>query len=349
MAEASPKAPSVQVKIKEPVTNAEFISVVIERDMYQPDMAAITLSNKNDIFSGKYQVGDPCEVTFGGSGPPVFIGEIVGFEGLYKGGETTRLTIRAMNRMHRLLRKRESITYKEMNDQEMITKALEGSELSLEFQHEKAITYPLVYRHNLTALEFIRMRAARIGCSVWCVDKTLYVKEPDFSQVGPVKLSADKDGNLRTFTPRLNSSTVTKKVTVNGWDPEKKELITGTATQTKSSLNSKDCCEAADKLKTEETFTVDLPITTKEEADVLAKARLRDLNMQYLTGEAEMNGSHEVEMGTVCEVTANAQDPKDPFNGKYYIVGITQRHTLPKSKEGGQATVLKLARDGEGA
>ena len=348
MATASPTQPVVQVKIKEPVAQSEFISVVIERDMFQPDMAAITLSNKNDIFSGKYKVGDPCEVSFGQGGKPVFIGEIVGFEGLYKGGETTRLTIRAMNRMHRLLRKRESTTYKEMNDQEMITKALENSGLTLEFEHKKAIKYDLVYRHNLTALEFIRMRAARIGCYVWCVDKTLHVKEPDFSKMGSIELSADQSGNLRTFTPRLNSATATKKVTVQGWDPEKKEIITGTATQTKSALNSKDCVEASGELKTEETFTVDLPIMTKEEADVLATARLRDLNMQYLTGEAEMFGTHEAELGTVCKVTANAQDPKDPFNGKYYIVGITQRHTLPKTPEGGQMTILKLARDGEG-
>ncbi|HEY5933321.1 MAG TPA: contractile injection system protein, VgrG/Pvc8 family [Kofleriaceae bacterium] len=346
MASASP---NIDIVLKgEEVKDSEFISVVVERDMFQPDIAAITLSNKNDIFSGKYKIGDPCEVKFGTGGPPVFAGEIIGFEGLYKGGETTRLTIRAANRMHRLLRKRESITYKEMNDQEMITKALEGSELSLEFEHKKPIKYDLVYRHNLTALEFIRMRAARIGCYVWCVDKTLHVKEPDFSKAGPIKLSADKDGNLRTFMPRLNSATVTKKVTVQGWDPEKKEKITGSADQKPSGLGSRDCV-AASTLKMEENFTVDLPIATKEEADVLAAARLRDLNMQYVTGEAEMNGSHEAELGTVCEITANASDPADAFNGKYYIVGITHRHTNPKSKDGGQISILKVARDGEGA
>lgn len=61
-----------------------------------------------------------------------------------------------------------------------------------------------------------------------------------------------------------------------------------------------------------------------------------------------MHGSYEVDLGQVIEIEANAQKKEDPFNGKYYIVGITHRHTLPKSKEGGQVTILKLARDGEG-
>ena len=349
MAEAVPANPNTDIVIAgKEIADSEFISYVVERDMFQPDMATIVISNKNDIHSNKWTPGTPVEVRIG-PGMAIYKGELVGIEGSYKGGDTTRMVVRAMNKMHRLLRKRASMTFKDMSDQEMIQKVLQDANcgLTLEFKHDKSIKYPLVYQHNLNALEFIRMRAARIGCYVWCVDTKLYVKEPDFSQVGPIKVSADKDGNLRTFTPRLNTSTAVKKVTVHSWDPEKKELITGTATQTKSSLATKDCVD--NDLAADETFNVDMPLATKEEADVLAKARLRELNMQYLTGEAEINSSYEADIGTVCEITANAQDPKDPFNGKYYIVGITHRHTQTKNQEGGQTTILKLARDGEGA
>jgi len=345
-------APNVEIflggdSVKDKVNAGDFISYAIERDMFQADMATITLSNKNDIYAGKYDVGAPVVVKIG-QGDSIFKGEVVGFEGLYKGGETTKLTIRAMNRMHRMLRSRGSKAFKDQSDQQILEELCKKAQLTLEFKHEKPITYKTVYQHNLSDLEFARMRAARIGCYMWCVDTKLFVKEPDFSQIISPSWSVDKGGNLRTFSPRLSSASVVKKVTVKGHDPEKKELIIGSAEQSKSSLAGKDCVDACAEFKPDETFVVDLPIWTKEEADVLAKARLRDLNMQYITAEAEIASNVDVDLGKVVEIEANAQQKDDPFNGKYYIVGMTHRHTMPKAKEGGQVTILRLARDGQG-
>ena len=52
-------APSVTVTIDgEPVKESNFISYVVERDMYQPDMAAVVLSNQNDIYVPGLKVED---------------------------------------------------------------------------------------------------------------------------------------------------------------------------------------------------------------------------------------------------------------------------------------------------
>ena len=45
------------------------------------------------------------------------------------------------------------------------------------------------------------------------------------------------------------------------------------------------------------------------------------------------------------EIQANANESSDPFNGDYYVAGITHRHTMPKSKEGGFVTIVKFMRD----
>jgi hypothetical protein len=70
----------------------------------------------------------------------------------------------------------------------------------------------------------------------------------------------------------------------------------------------------------------------------------------FITGEAECAGNADCDLGTVVEITANAH-PKsgadDPFNGKYYVMGLTHRHTLPKGPDGGFVTILKLARDAQ--
>lgn len=341
-------APNVDVVIDgKEVPDSDFISYVVERDMYQPDMAAVVLSNQNDIYGSKWKIGATVEVKVGKDSKSIFKGEIVNFEGIYRGGEPTRLLVRAMNKMHRLKRLRKSLTFTEKSDQQILSQIVQDAGLTLDWKHEKSITYKHVYQHNLSGLEFLRMRAARLGCHVWCVDTKIMVKEPDFSATSGVKLSVDKGGNLRSFTPRISSANVVKKVTVKGWNPETKELITGTADAQSSPLGSQDAVAACGDHGKEETFTVDQPIWSKEEADALAKARLRDLNLTFITGEAEMAGDPNVEIGTVIEIEANAMSADDPFNGKYYVMGVTHRHTMPKGKDGGFATIAKLARDAQ--
>jgi len=247
--------------------------------------------------------------------------------------------------MHRLLRIRKSLTFTDKTDQQIVSQVANDAGLSVEWKHEKSITYKHVYQHNLSGLEFIRTRAARMGCHVWCEDTKLYVKEPDLGQTSSVKLSVDKEGNLRAFTPRISSASVVKKVTVKGWNPETKELITGEAQAQNSPLGSQNAVAACGDLGNEENFTVDHPIWSKEEADAIAKARLRDANLTFITGEAEMKGDPNVEMGKSIEIEANAMDGGDPFNGKYYVAGVTHRHTMPKSKDGGYVTIIKFMRD----
>lgn len=339
-------APNVDILLNgDEIPDADFISYVVERDMFQPDMAAVVLSNQNDIYSPKIKIGDSLEIKVGNPPKSIYKGEIIGAEGTYKGGQTTRLTLRAMNKMHRLLRMRKSLTFTEKSDQQILSQVAGDAGLSLEWKHEKSITYKHVYQHNLTDLEFIRTRAARMGCHVWCEDTKLYVKEPDLGQKSGVKLSVDKEGTLRAFSPRISSAAIVKKVTVKGWNPETKELITGEAQAQNSPLGSQNAVAACGDLGKEETFTVDHPIWSKEEADALAKARLRDLNLTFITGEAEMKGTADVEMGKSIEIEANAMDGADPFNGNYFVTGITHRHTMPKGKDGGFVTIAKFMRD----
>lgn len=345
----SAAAPNVDILINgTEVSDSDFVSYVVERDMFQPDMAAIVLSNKNDIHSGKYRIGDPIEVKVGSSAKSIYQGEIVGLEGSYKGGDTTKLLIRAVNKMHRLLRGRKSATFADQSDKDIVQKICGEVGLELEWA-APAIRYKHVYQHNQTNLEFVRTRAARLGAHVWCVGTKLFVKEPDTSRTSGIKLSVDKDGNLRAFTPRMSAASVVKKVTVKGWNPETKELITGESAALATSLGSVDANAACAGFGAEQTFTVDHPIWSAEEANALAKARVRDLNLTFITGEAECAGNADVDLGQVVEIKANELKSDDPFNGKYYVMGITHRHTMPKSAEGGFVTILKLARDAQGA
>lgn len=341
-------APNVDIVIggKEASDN-HFISYTVDRDMFQPDMASIVLANQDDVYSQK-AVGASIEIRVGNNSTPIYKGEIIGLEPLYKGGEKGKILIRAMNNIHKLLRKRKSVTYTDKTDQQILQQVVGGSGLSLEWKHETTITYKHVYQHNQTDMEFLRTRAARMGCHVWCVDKTVYVKQPDL-QSGPIAdLKVDgtsKNSELRSFSPRMSSHAVINKVTVKGWNPETKELISGDATVSGSKLGSSTSVAGSGDLGGEESFTVDHPIWSAEEAKALAKAKLQDASLTYMTGEAEVRGSATFDLGKVVNVTANASSDADPFNGKYYIMGLTHRHVVSQSKDGGFVTILRFARD----
>ena len=154
------------------------VSFVVDRDMNQPDMANIVLYNQDHRYS-KLKVSDPVELVLGKTGKTVYKGEIVGLEPAYRGGESQRISIRAMNKFHRMIRKRKSVTFQDKTDEQILQQVCQDSGLTLAWKHETSITYKHVYQHNQSDMEFLRTRAARMGCHVWCVDTTLNVKQPD--------------------------------------------------------------------------------------------------------------------------------------------------------------------------
>jgi phage protein D len=328
----------------------DVLAFTVERDMGQPDMAAVVLSNQEALWSTKLKIAQQIEIKVGdGGGTSIYKGEITGLEGHYKGGEKARLTVRAMNKMHRLIRIRKSITFTEKNDEQILTQVANDAGLTLKWKHEKAITYKHVYQHNQTDLEFLRMRAARMGCHVWCKDAELYVQEPDLKQ-GPMatlKIGESGEGAMREFRPRMSSASILKKVTVKGWNPETKELLQGDHSVQASRLGSQDSVAGSGDHGKEESFTVDHPIWSVDEAKALAKARLVDASLSFITGECEMLGDAKYELGKVVKIQASKEEgsANDPFNGNYYIMGVTHRYTHTKTKDGGFVTILRLARD----
>ncbi len=321
-----------------------FTSFSIDRDIFQPDMAAIVLVNQESAYSAQTITND-VEVLVGSDEKSIYKGQITGLEPNYSGKGKTTILLRSHNAMHQMTRKRVSKTYQNMTDQAILNQVVSNSGLTLDWNHSKTITYPHVYQHNMTDLEFLRMRAGRLGCHMWCVDKKVTCQEPDLQTTTKIKLTIDpsSDGiQLTSFRPRLQSATIVNKVTVKGWNPETKELITGTATPKKSPLGDSNASDKSGTFGSEESIIADQPIWAKDEADAIAAGKLSDLSLAYMTAEAEVIGSSDFELGTVITVVVTTG--KDPFNGKYYVMGISHRL---KGGGAGYTTTLRLARDAQ--
>ena len=120
-------SPNVEIYVAgTKVPDNAFQSYVVDRDMFQPDMAAIVLANQGDVYSGK-KVGGTVEIKVGNNHTSIFKGEIIGLEPVYKGGDKTIITIRAMNKLHRLLRKRKSITFTDKTDQQILNQVVSSA------------------------------------------------------------------------------------------------------------------------------------------------------------------------------------------------------------------------------
>ncbi|HEY1813136.1 MAG TPA: contractile injection system protein, VgrG/Pvc8 family [Kofleriaceae bacterium] len=326
-------------------------SFVVDRDIHQPDMATIVLYNQDHRYS-KLAVAAPVEIQIGSPGKSIYKGEIVGLEPVYRAGEKQRISIRAMNKFHRLIRKRKSVTFMDKTDQQILQQVAQDAGLSLDWKHETTINYKHVYQHNQTDMEFVRMRAARMGCHVWCIGDTLNCKQPDLSQAPAQTLAIDtpiaEQPQLRGFHPRMSSAPIAQKMTVKGWNPETKQLITGTASAQPSKLGSQNASAASGNMGNEENFTVDHPIWSVEEANAIAKAKLQDAALTYMTGEAECIGDPGYDIATVIKLNVNTQDPNDVFNGNYYVMGVTHRYmNSGKERDSGYVTHLKVARDAQ--
>ena len=345
-------AVKVSVSVDGEIPPDHVNSFVVDRDINMPDQCVVVLSNTDHQYSKK-GLAKNVEIKIGDEGKSIYTGEVVGLEPSIKGGDKSTISIRGYNKMHRLLRMRKSITFQDKTDEEILSQVVADAGLALEWTHEKNITYRHVYQHNQTNLEFLRTRAARMGCHVWCVGSTVICKQIDLQQEPACEIKmqeATGDGGLqlRSFTPRMNGAQVAKQMSVKGWNPETKQLITGIYAAQASKLGAQSAFEACGDHGKEEGFTVDQPIWSGEEAECLAKAKLVDQNLTFITGDAECIGDPKFDIGTVIKLTVNTQDANDTFNGRYYVMGLTMRYTPGgKDKGGGFVTNLRLARDAQ--
>jgi len=340
------------------IPDEEIVSFVVEQDLNQPDMAVISLRNNDHRHSTQWEQGQPVEVKLHDSGTCIFKGSVVGIEPTYKPGGESRCVIRAYGPLHLMLRGRKSRTFQDQSDKQIVEKIAGEYSLTPKCGSAVNITHKHVYQHNQNDLEFLRTRAARLGYAVWVEGTNLFFDKPKTDQDSKIEFKlSDKpiDGHhLKTFAPRLSSAGVVKKVVVQGWDPEKKEKITGEANAKASQLGATHAGGALkdpfDKDPMTKTFVVDHPIASAEEAKAIAEAKLAEAMLGYITGEAEAFGKPDYKPGIVVKITINPDKADDKFNGKYLVTGCTHRYSRGAGGGGkgdGYMTVLRVCRDAE--
>jgi phage protein D len=348
---------NVSLKVKlagQEVTSTDLHDLSVEADLDQPDMAAVVLTNKETKYGEKINLGDDVVIEGGfvsgmNEEGTIFKGEVTGLEPMYDTKAPMRLIVRALNKLHLLARGKKSVAYTKVTDKDIVDKICQL--YSLQGQYGDApptVQYDHVYQHNQTDLEFVRLRAARIGFEVFVQDTKLYFRKRSEQDSGiTLELGVSGENLLEKFHPRLSTANQVSEVRVRAWDPDQKKEIIGTAKASGSKLGQKTGTQVAENAKHSNILAVDVdvPVFSKEQADGIAKSILQDRLMNFITGDAVTKGNPNIKPGIVLSLKTN-QDKR--FDGKYYVTSVRHNY-VHDGPDQGFRTFFKFKRDASDA
>ena len=335
MGDTQKLAPEFRVKVNgselPPGTAAMVASVTVDQDVMAPSMFAVELADQDlkhpdatwadaDVFAP----GGETEILLGYTGKlaTVMKGEITGLEPEFRSGELPRLVVRGHDRRHRLLRGRSTRSFIKIKDSDVAGQIAQAVGLTPQAT-DTGTVLEYVLQHNQTDLEFLEERARRLGFEVAIDDKTLFFRP--YGNAAAKVLTLVRDTDLLEFHPRLTTLGQVGKVIVQGWSVKDKAAITGQAaagdegtTMGGTELGSK----AADKaFGAAVTTLVDLPVSSKDEADKIALGQLQKTALSYVSGEGLVIGRTDLTAGTVIKIEGFGRR----FSGLYYVTAA--RHS----------------------
>lgn len=344
-------APGFRVRINGaelPVqAQADLFEVAVYEDVQAPGMFALRLINEDRTQSlctwaddDLTAEGNEVEIWMGYSDhlEPLMVGEITGLEPEFSAIGVSTLTVRGYDRRHRLLRGRKTHSFVQMKDSEIASQIAGDAGLTARVE-DTQVTLEYVLQHNQSDLEFLWDRARRIGYEVVVEDKTLYFRLRPTASAEVLTLTLQ--GDLLEFSPRLTTMGQVGQVTVRGWSAKDKDTVVGraaTGDETTTMDGSTSGPSIADQaFGVAHAGSVDRPVLSQAEADLVALGRFNELALAYVSGEGLCIGRTDLRAGTVIRIEGLGRR----FSGLYYVTATRHAYT----PETGYRTAITVKRN----
>lgn len=349
-----------------------IVSVQVDLRLDNPDLFAVefdmmALENLNLIDA--FKPGSEVEISMGLERSGVLCtGEVTYIEPCFDVEAGYRTTISGYHKLHRLTRGHRSYTWGDGIKADQVpttavsyiinnSKAHEGSKKSDKMNVGQLTSTDLKLKYipqlNLSDFEFLRAigatleyKAERDGSS-----NVKFVK-PDPSQTPILKLSRERGSDGATFILSANFrlSTVQQyaAVEVRSWDPDTKKNIVAKVTSSSYTF-AESIKGAADTGKGlygaaadgRKYVVVDQPVSSQAEAKSLAQSLFDQFSMDFLTGEAVINGDPHVVPGATVEFVGFGK----AFSGVYLVTAATHSYR----PEEGYRTTIAVSRNAKGS
>ena len=233
-------------------------------------------------------------------------GELTAVEASFTSDGNATLRLQGHSPLHKLLRERRTRTFTKVKDSAIVSQIAGDHGLAVNFDHT-TIVHDYVIQANRTDLDFLLERAAALNFDLWFEGGSVVFRPARTTETEIASLAWGQE--LLSFTPRLDSQTEIRKVTVLGYDPKTKAAVSGSW--------------QGNKGVRVETLG-DPTVSTQAEAQSLAAAIGAKAKGRRVTGSASTIGDPKIRPGRAIDLRGIGRR----FSGRYKITRATHRYGL---------------------
>jgi phage protein D len=314
--------------------------LIVDDQIDQPMMFAITMvdPDRNVLDRSGLRVGAEVEISVVDEADeqekPLAKGTVVTVECEYDQAGA-HVTVRGYVSSHRLHRGRNTRTFINSTDSEIVKKVADEAGIDVDEIEQTSEVYDYVAQANASDWEFVHDRAQRNGFELAIVDGKLRFGRPSEASEAP-EAPADPQAdpadprqlvsgqNLLAFHGRLSSAAQVQQVEVRGWDSERKKAVVGTAPAgtVAAGLDLAEPSSFAQFFGDHTFVAVDDPLDSGTEVDQAAKALADRIGSSFAEADGVSRGSPQLHAGTAVNISGVGED----FNGKYILSHV--RHVI---------------------
>lgn len=327
----------IEGKPLDPNTRGDVLSIKLVLELEKMTSATIKLNNWDDQkIEFKYsdlkaffvESRAQLEIGYVGNKQPLLVGQINSLAPDFPEKGASTLTIGILDRMQ-LLKDRHPVEgeqrqFLKMSDGDIAKKIAERNQLGTDIDPGGEVHDEVVQGDDDDAA-FLIQRARRNN-----FDCYIYVDNDgkDWLRFGAPRRSVEHKlewgRTLRSFVPTLTLSGQVSKVTVRGWNPDKKAAVVGSAEP--KDLEEGKGKTGADKAKTgaggRQDVVIGASVQTEKEAKDLALSLLKSRVNAFITGKAAVIGRPDIRPGDKVTI-ANLGSR---FSGTYDVTRV--EHSL---------------------
>jgi len=303
--------------------------VIIDHHQHLPDMFSISFHDPDRDVFGQIgaDIGSTVEISYSEqAGVPhtLIKGEITGLEAEYDAARG-RTILRGYDLAHRLHRGRNTQTYKNVTDSDVVRQVVGNASVPIGQIDSTSVTYDQVSQANQSDWDFLKSRAREIGYEMGMDDGQFYFRQPVAAsgapQPGDFQNHSDPlqlvfGHNLLEFRPRITSAEQVTGIDVRGWDPDQKQVMVGSAQPATVAASAQKDPSTLAGLFGNPTFTVvDRPLSQQGEVDAVAAAVAEVVSSAFAEADGVARGNPQVTAGATVSIGVAG----DQFGGQYTI------------------------------
>lgn len=320
--------PEAKIKIDSKELSSDifdkFVKLKVSSSVDAIGMAKIVFSDNKECELQEekiFTIGKSVTISLGYSQEftELFSGEIARIDYNFSQTGLNTIELICFDKLYKLSRIKHSQAFVKMKDSE-IAKQL-ADEVGLQSDIDATTTtIDYLFQNNQTNLDFLRMRAKRIGYEVSIDNGKFIFKKARFSKndTGPeIKMEDD----LIEFSAKIDATNVLEEIVVTSWDPVTKKRVEGSAKAGDepdvANASNKGTKEVKKKIKDKaKNYKIDIPNLTASEAKAIAKAELTRRSMDFLTGYGSCIGNPDIKASKIIKI----KNVGKKISGEYYVV-----------------------------